>query len=127
MTATAVRELAPNIPEGLPSGLPNYWYPVLQSEELPVDKPVGFRVLGEALVAWRDAKGQPCVVKDRCPHRAIRLSAGRVMDGDLQCILHGLRFNGEGTCTLIPWENERTKIHDKVAVRAYPAQELGGY
>ncbi len=125
--ATPIRELAPNIPEGLPAGLPNYWYPVLQSEELPPDKPVGVRVLGEAIALWRNAKGEPCAVKDRCPHRAMKLSVGRILDGDLQCILHGLRFDGTGSCSLIPWEPERGKVHDMVRVRAYPARELGGY
>ena len=122
-----VPEIAPHVPEGLPAGLENYWYPVLQSEELPAGKPVGFRALGQSLVAWRDAAGEPCVVRDRCPHRSIRLSVGRVLDGDLQCVLHGLRFDGKGRCTLIPWEQERSQLHDRVGVRACPAEELGGY
>jgi phenylpropionate dioxygenase-like ring-hydroxylating dioxygenase large terminal subunit len=124
---TSVPELAPHLPVGLPAGLQNYWYPVLQSEQLPADKPVAFRALGEDYAAWRDAQGRPCVVKDRCPHRHMKLSVGRVMDGELQCILHGLRFDGKGTCTLIPWEPARTKAHERVGVRAWPAQELGGY
>jgi phenylpropionate dioxygenase-like ring-hydroxylating dioxygenase large terminal subunit len=125
--ANKVPELLPGLPVGLPAGLRNYWYPVLQSEELPAGKPVGFRVLGESLVAWRDAKGEPCVVVDRCPHRSIKLSVGRVLEGELQCVLHGLRFDGAGRCTLIPWEAERSKLHDMVGVTAYPARELGGY
>lgn len=120
-------ELAPDLPAGLPAGLRNYWYPILQSEELPHDRPVGVQALGEALAVWRDASGRPCVVRDRCPHRSIRLSAGRVLAGELQCALHGLRFDGSGACTLIPWETERTKVHDMVGVRAFPAEELGGY
>lgn len=120
-------EVAPGIPAGLPLGLRNYWYPVLQSEELGRERPVGFRVLGENFAAWRDAQGKPCVVTDRCPHRSIQLSVGRVLDGELQCALHGLRFDGRGSCTLIPWEKERNKVHDMVGVRAYPAEELGGY
>ena len=123
----AIPEILPNVPVGLPAGLRNYWYPVLQSEELPADRPVAFKVLNESFAAWRDASGKPCVVKDRCPHRAIRLSVGRVMDGELQCILHGLRFDGKGSCTLIPWETERSPVHDMVGVQAHPAEELGGY
>ena len=125
--AIPIRELAPNLPEGLPRGLPNYWYPILQSEELPADKPVAVRVLGGTIAVWRNAEGRPCAVKDRCPHRSMKLSVGRILDGDLQCILHGLRFDGTGRCTLIPWESERGKVHDIVGVHAYPARELGGY
>ena len=123
----SIPELAPNLPEGLPGGIENYWYPILQTEELPADKPVAVKVLGHTLAAWRDADGRPCVVRDRCPHRSIKLSVGRVLDGELQCVLHGLRFNGKGACTLIPWEQERSQLHDRVGVRAFPAEELGGY
>jgi nitrite reductase/ring-hydroxylating ferredoxin subunit len=120
-------DVAPNLPAGLPKGLRNYWYPVLQSEELPVGKPVSLMALGEPLVAWRDAQGKPCVVRDRCPHRSIKLSIGRVFDGNLQCILHGLRFDGRGRCIMIPWEEEHDDKRSRPTVAAYPAQELGGY
>jgi phenylpropionate dioxygenase-like ring-hydroxylating dioxygenase large terminal subunit len=122
-----VPEILPGLPAGLPAGLRNYWYPVLQSEELPTDRPVAFKALGESLVAWRDLEGRPAIVIDRCPHRSIQLSVGRVLAGELQCVLHGLRFDGSGRCTLIPWEEERTRSHDRVAVAARPARELGGY
>src|ERR1700743_2139174 len=100
---TNIGNVAPNLPAGLPSGLRNYWYPVLQSEDVEPGKAVGFTVLGEHLVAWRDRDGSPNVVHDRCPHRSIKLSVGRVFDGNLQCILHGLRFNGKGKCVMWPW------------------------
>jgi phenylpropionate dioxygenase-like ring-hydroxylating dioxygenase large terminal subunit len=125
------QEMAPGIPAGLPLGLRNYWYPVLQSEELPAGRPVGFRALGENLVAWRDVQGKPSIVLDRCSHRSMKLSAGRVLAGQLQCALHGLRFDGQGKCVLIPWQEGETRevsrIHERMAIRAYPAGELGGY
>jgi nitrite reductase/ring-hydroxylating ferredoxin subunit len=120
-------EIAPNLPAGLVRGLRNYWYPVLQSEELPHGTPVGFMALSEPLVAWRDGKGLPCVVRNRCPHRSTKLSVGRVYDGNLQCILHGLRFDGDGRCVMIPWDEEDDRLRKAPAVTAYPAQELGGY
>ncbi len=123
----AVPEIIPGLPEGLPRGLRNYWYPILQTEELPADRPVAVTVLGDPLVVWRNAAGEPCVAIDRCPHRSMRLSVGRVLAGDLQCVLHGLRFDGSGRCTLIPWETERGRNHDRMGVQAFPARELGGY
>ena len=120
-------EIAPNLPAGLIRGLRNYWYPVLQSEELPHGKPVGFTALSEPLVAWRDGNGLPCVVRDRCPHRSIKLSVGRVYEGSLQCILHGLRFDGQGRCVMIPWDEEEDRTRRAPSATAYPAQELGGY
>src|SRR5436190_10491130 len=89
-------EIARGVPKGLELGLRNYWYPVLQSEELVAGKPVPFKVLGEALTAWRDKAGRPQVVRDKCPHRGAKLSAGRVLEGTLQCAWNGLRFDGRG-------------------------------
>jgi len=126
-TLTSIQDVAPILPAGLPMGLRNYWYPVLQSEELVAGKAHSFTVLGEELVAWRGRDGSPQVVHDRCPHRSIKLSVGRVFDGELQCILHGMRFNGEGQCVMVPWEeNGEPKAHWPM-VNAYPARELGGY
>jgi phenylpropionate dioxygenase-like ring-hydroxylating dioxygenase large terminal subunit len=121
-----VPEIARGVPLGLELGLRNYWYPVLQTEELAAEKPSGFRVLNENFVAWRDGAGKPRVLRDKCPHRGAKLSAGRVLEGDLQCAWHGLRFDGGGRCTLIPWE-EGSKHQDEVSIDAYPAEELGGY
>src|SRR2546423_14318274 len=97
-------EIARFVPKGLERGLRNYWYPVPQTPELPEGTPIAFKVLGENLVAWRNGKGRPNVVRDKCPHRGAKLSAGHVLAGDLQCAWHGLRFDGRGRCTMIPWE-----------------------
>ncbi len=125
--ARPTTDVAPNLPAGLVRGLHNYWYPVLQSEELEAGKAVGFTVLGENLVAWRGRDGAPQVVRDRCPHRSIKLSVGRVFDGELQCILHGLRFNGAGQCVMVPWEEDDSRKAHWPHVAAYPARELAGY
>ncbi|HEY7066550.1 MAG TPA: aromatic ring-hydroxylating dioxygenase subunit alpha [Chloroflexota bacterium] len=125
--AAEVREIAPHIPAGLELGLRNYWYPILQSEELGREKPLAIRRLGEDLVVWRDGEGLPRTLRDRCPHRAAKLSIGRILDGQLQCIFHGLRFDGMGRCALIPWEPDDSPLREGVCVTAYPTRELAGY
>ncbi len=127
MTGRKVVEIAPDVPERLEIGLRNYWYPISLSEEVRLDKPVGIKCLGESLVVWRDGDGLPGVLFDRCPHRAARLSAGRVLDGQLQCAFHGLRFDRSGKCALIPWEPDDSASRQDVCVQSYPAKELGGY
>jgi nitrite reductase/ring-hydroxylating ferredoxin subunit len=122
-----VQEIVRDVPVGLETGLPNYWYPVLQSQELISGVPHPFRVMGQDLVAWRDLNDDPLVVQDRCPHRNSRLSIGRVLDGGIQCALHGIRFGGDGSCQRIPWEPDDSPLLDTVSVAAYPTQELGGY
>ena len=125
--AAEVREIAPHIPAGLELGLRNYWYPILQSEELGREKPLAIQRLGEHLVVWRDGDGAPRTLRDRCPHRAAKLSIGRILDGQLQCIFHGLRFDGMGQCALIPWEPDDSPLRSGVCVTAYPTRELAGY
>lgn len=39
---------------------------------------------------------------DRCPHRHVELSKGRVENGEIECSYHGWRFNATGACTTIP-------------------------
>jgi nitrite reductase/ring-hydroxylating ferredoxin subunit len=122
-----ISELVPGVPKGLELGLRNYWYPILQSEELGQGRPVGIQCLGENVVVWRDERGLPAVLSDRCPHRSAKLSLGRVLEGKLQCALHGLRFDSGGQCVLIPWEADDSPSLNEVHARSYPAQELGGY
>jgi phenylpropionate dioxygenase-like ring-hydroxylating dioxygenase large terminal subunit len=64
--------------------IPDLWYAVLESSEVPAGKPVGARRLGESLVFWRDGDGQIVVMKDRCPHRSSQLSLGRIIDGRIR-------------------------------------------
>ena len=122
-----VTEIVKDVPVGLDTGLPNYWYPVLQTEELTAGSPLAFRVMGLGLVAWRDNAGLPKIVADRCPHRNARLSDGHVLEGGLQCPFHGIRFDGAGRCVRIPWEPDDSKLLDSVTILAYPTRDLGGY
>ena len=50
------------------SALRRCWHPIGFADELAGD-PKRVRLLGEDLVAWRDSKGQPHVLRDLCIHR----------------------------------------------------------
>lgn len=115
-----------DVPEGLEYGLRNYWYPVALSTEVLHDKPFAVTALCEDLVIWRDVHGTPRIFVDSCPHRAVKLSAGNIIDDRLQCAYHGLQFDGSGQCVLIPWEGENTEKCKAVHARVYPALEAGG-
>lgn len=54
------------------------------------------------LALFRDARGRPAALLDRCPHRNVPLSAGRVDGGLLACGYHGWRFAADGACRAIP-------------------------
>jgi phenylpropionate dioxygenase-like ring-hydroxylating dioxygenase large terminal subunit len=80
----------------------NQWYPILESRQLRRDKPIGVTRLGERLVLWRAANGHIVCMPDRCPHRSAMLSRGKIRDGSIECPYHGLRFNPDGRCVMIP-------------------------
>ncbi|MFN3241729.1 MAG: Rieske 2Fe-2S domain-containing protein [Planctomycetota bacterium] len=80
----------------------DHWFPVAFAQDVPADRPVRVEVWGEAYALFRDGEGQLRALRDRCPHRAARLSDGRVRDGRLECLYHGWRFDGDGTCRHIP-------------------------
>ncbi|CAE8632705.1 unnamed protein product [Polarella glacialis] len=79
-------------------------YAITFLEDLPDGAaPLPFSVFGHSLVLWRDAGGTLRCVRDRCPHRAAKLSEGRVRAGNLECSYHGWTFEGaRGSCTKIP-------------------------
>jgi phenylpropionate dioxygenase-like ring-hydroxylating dioxygenase large terminal subunit len=63
---------------------------------------VGRVVHGTALCLFRDGGGRVAAVVDRCPHRNVPLSLGRMRDGLLECRYHGWRFDGSGACRAVP-------------------------
>jgi phenylpropionate dioxygenase-like ring-hydroxylating dioxygenase large terminal subunit len=124
-TAPRPGEFTVNVPNGLEHGLRNYWYPVCRTEDLG-SAPLGLRCLGEDLVAWRDSQGRPHVFPDYCPHRTARLSVGRIVGDTLQCIFHGIRWDGRGECAFIPWEPESPASPDRLLATSYPVKEVRG-
>ena len=57
---------------------------------------------GKPLVLFRDDLGRPGVLVDRCPHRNVPLSLGRLESGRLQCAYHGWEFDTQGRCLRVP-------------------------
>lgn len=73
----------------------DHWHPVLCSKKLS-NGPVGVRLHGKNLVLFRADDGKIGALDDCCPHRRMRLSLGKVVDGQLQCAYHGWRFDRLG-------------------------------
>ncbi|MBV9450863.1 MAG: Rieske 2Fe-2S domain-containing protein [Streptosporangiaceae bacterium] len=80
--------------------LADFWHPVALSSEVAED-PVGVRLAGQGWVLVR-IEGEAAAFPDACPHRRARLSAGRIVDGTLQCRYHGWRYAFDGACVDIP-------------------------
>ena len=90
------------------------WYPVAELASLPTDRPTHFSLLGADLALWHDGTTWRAF-EDRCPHRAVPLSEGRVEAPppkrggekgtparELLCSYHGFRFAGDGACVAVP-------------------------
>ena len=82
------------------------------------------RVLGERIVLFRTRDGRAVALTDRCPHRNLPLSAGKLTDDNIQCGYHGLEFDSTGACVRAPGE---PRIPDWCRVRAYPIAEHHGW
>ena len=78
------------------------------------------KVLNEDLVVFRTSKGEVAALKDRCPHKHLPLSMGRLIDDEIECGYHGSVFGSDGKCTRIPGQ---PRVPPTACVRAYPVHE----
>ena len=76
------------------------WQAVALSGDLG-RKPLRIFFEGKPIVLFRNQAGVMALA-DRCPHRLVELSNGRIVDGEIECPYHGWRFAGDGRCTAIP-------------------------
>lgn len=103
----------------------NYWYMAAKSIELK-NKPLSCKILDEPIVLFRDESKSISALVDRCPHRNVNLSKGKVVKGNLQCPYHGWEFNQKGKCVFIPSLCAEDKIPDTACVQSYPVIEQDG-
>jgi phenylpropionate dioxygenase-like ring-hydroxylating dioxygenase large terminal subunit len=99
--------------------LRNYWYVAASKDEVG-RTPLGRTILGEPIVFFRTEAGEPVALEDRCAHRHLPLSMGKLHGDVLQCHYHGLRFGVDGRCVRIPGQEH---IPQSAKVRTYPVVE----
>ncbi len=105
--------------------LAGYWYVACRSGELG-RQPLRKVVLGTPLALFRDAAGTAHALLDRCPHRNVPLSLGRMVGpGHLECPYHGWRFDGTGACRLVPGLAGSSEAKGR-RVEAYAVSERDG-
>ena len=83
-----------------PAAIAAGWHPVAEAARVGRG-PLARRLLGEPLVVFA-GEGGPAVLRDRCPHRGMPLSRGRVAAGRIACPYHGWTFNAAGVCRAVP-------------------------
>ena len=105
-----------------------YWQPVALSWELPEPDcpPVRVRILGEDLVAFRGTSGRVGLIDEWCAHRRTSLWLGRNEEEGLRCVFHGWKYDATGQCIDMPNELPEYDFKEKVKIKAYSTQEMGG-
>jgi len=99
--------------------LRNSWYVAAWDREVS-RIPLRRILLDEPVVLYRTADGEPVGLEDRCCHRQLPLSMGKVEGNALRCGYHGLKFDASGKCIEIPGQES---IPPQARVRAYPLVE----
>ena len=102
-----------------------YWYIVAQSKQLK-KKPIRVMLWGRPLVLFRDSHAKVHALLDRCPHRNVPLSEGKVHLDHIECPYHGWQFDGAGVCKHIPAMKD---FEEKVSrnTPSYPVIKQEGY
>ena len=77
------------------------WFVICASRELR-GAPVHRSLWGTPIVLFRDGEGRAGALLDRCAHRNVPLSLGRVVKGRLTCGYHGWRYDVSGNRREVP-------------------------
>ena len=99
--------------------LRNFWYAAAWPSEI-ADKPLARTICGEPIAMFRTGDGKIVALEDRCCHRNLPLSMGKVEGKNLRCGYHGLLFDRSGSCIEVPGQSQ---IPPGAQVRAYPLVE----
>jgi vanillate O-demethylase monooxygenase subunit len=100
----------------------NAWYAAALSGDIKPE-PFPRTILNEKIVMYRTSTNQIVALRDRCAHRQVPLSRGKLVGDEIQCWYHGLRYSTTGKCVAIPSQNA---IPHGACVRAFPAVEKYG-
>jgi phenylpropionate dioxygenase-like ring-hydroxylating dioxygenase large terminal subunit len=117
-------EVGPGTPMG--EALRRYWHPIASSAALTADVPHKTRLLCEDLIVFRDGRGRPGVVAERCTHRGSSLCYGRIEEDGIRCCYHGWKFDCEGRCLEQAGEPDKGRRRDVARQPWYPVVELYG-
>ena len=100
---------------------PNNWFVAARSDQLKKD-PLSRTILGRSIVLYRTTGGDVVAMEDRCPHKSVALSMGRVQGDSIQCPYHGWQFDPSGTCVDVPCHSPGERL-PKCSVPSYVAVE----
>jgi phenylpropionate dioxygenase-like ring-hydroxylating dioxygenase large terminal subunit len=98
----------------------NCWYVACFSTDIEEGTLFSRVLLSEPVVLYRLRDRTVVAMKDRCPHRSFPLSAGRLVDDEIVCGYHGMRYRSDGRCTLVPTQH---RAPGAITARTYVTME----
>lgn len=103
------------------------WLPVIPSSDLPLSINVTLGFLeGEEVALWRSSNGAAQAWVNKCPHRGLRFTLGRVLDDRLSCAYHGWEYQaGDGRCVSIPAHPQMAAPRNVCATTFHVAETNG--
>lgn len=104
---------------------PNYWYPAEWAEKLAPGQHVRTSFWSAPIVVFRGEDGELGAIEDRCPHRHLPLSMGKVVGCNMVCMYHGWAFGNDGQLASVQHDTFGRDL-PPVGVRTYPVQERYG-
>lgn len=93
------------------------WFPVSTIKEVGME-PFAARLLDVDLVLYRSEEGITAAL-DMCPHRWVKLSAGKTENGQIICPFHGLSFDGTGKCVRVPALGREARLPASYKVQTF--------
>jgi len=97
----------------------NFWYVAAFAQDVGRQL-LARTLLNQPLVLFRTNEGKAVALEDRCPHRAVPLSLGMLIDDTIRCTYHGMQINPDGSCARIPCQD---RIPAKARAATFPVVE----
>ncbi|WP_148572655.1 aromatic ring-hydroxylating dioxygenase subunit alpha [Nocardioides caldifontis] len=101
----------------------NAWYAAATSDEVG-RAPLSRRMLGNRVVVYRTVAGDAVALEDRCAHRPVPLSSGRLEGDDIVAGYTGFRYAPDGRCVAVPTQ---ANVPIGARVRAFPVHDDGSF
>ncbi len=107
--------------ERFPFSIPNGWFQLAYSDELPPGGVLPLHYFDRDLVLFRAESGEVALLDAFCPHLGAHLGHGGVVDGDrIRCPFHAWEFDTQGACRNVPYAK---KVPPKAKVAAWHCVE----
>ena len=128
MLSTELNAKITQVGPGTPMGdlLRRYWFPIAGVSELLEHPTKSIRLLGEDLTLYRDRSGTIGLIDAACAHRRVNMIFAIPEDTGLRCPYHGWLFDETGQCLEMPAEAPDSTFPQRVQMKSYPVQVLGG-